>query len=148
MVPNNFQRVGAVSNSHAGREFEDAAKGFFLGQGIQLQPDFAVPVGGKVKKSHKFDLGSAVPPILVECKSYTWTSGGNSPSAKIRGINEAMLLFSLAPDDYRKIMFLLKHMRKEVSLAQHYLKNQSHLIPEKVEVWEYDLELEIGERIF
>jgi hypothetical protein len=93
-LTNNFQRVGASSNTEAGREFEDAAHIFFDKAGIKLTRGFAAPVGFKVKKSKIFDLGSDKPPILVECKSYRWTEGGNSPSAKIRGMNEAMLLFS------------------------------------------------------
>lgn len=92
--PNNFQRRGAISNTHAGREFEEAARLFFENTGIPLNPAFSVPVGTRIKKCHKFDLGSENPPILVECKSYTWTETGNSPSAKIRGMNEVMLLFS------------------------------------------------------
>ena len=125
---NNFQRIGSISNSHAGRDFEEAARRFLAGTGTALQPNFVAPVGFKVKKSHKFDLGSEDPPILVECKSYTWTSGGNSPSAKIRGMNEVMLLFSVAPEHYRQILFMLRHLRQNISLATHYIKNQGHLI--------------------
>jgi hypothetical protein len=53
-----------------------------LQTGIALKPGFTVPVGFKIKKAHAFDLGSEAPPILVECKSYTWTAGGNSPSRR------------------------------------------------------------------
>jgi hypothetical protein len=144
---NNFQRVGAISNTHAGREFEDAALAFFAEAGFALQPGFCAPVGVKVKKSHKFDLGSDNPPILVECKSYTWTSGGNSPSAKIRSLNEVMLLFSVAPERYRKILFLLKDLRKAESLAAHYIKTQGHLIGPDVEIWEFDLARKQGQRL-
>jgi hypothetical protein len=147
-MENNFQRVGSVSNAHAGRAFEQAARLFFAETGIVLEPEFTAPVGHKIKKPHKFDLGSEDPPILVECKSYTWTSGGNSPSAKIRGLNEVMLLFSLAPRRYRKILFVLKHLRREVSLASHYVKTQGHLIGPKVEIWEFDLDKKHGERVF
>jgi hypothetical protein len=150
MDTNNFQRVGSASNTEVGREFEEAAHIFFEASGIKLTRDFVAPVGFKLKKSHKFDLGSENPPILVECKSYTWTSGGNSPSAKIRGMNEVMLYFSVAPPHYRKILFLLKHMhqRSGVSLASHYVKNQGHLIGPGVEVWEFDLSLKQGAQIF
>lgn len=145
---NNFQRVGSLSNSHAGREFEQAVMAYFANNGALLQPEFTAPVGYKVKKPHKFDLGSSDPRVLVECKSYTWTNGGNSPSAKIRGLNEVMLLFSVAPVDYRKILFMLKHMRREVSLAAHYVKNQGHLIGPGIEIWELDLEGEQAARVF
>jgi hypothetical protein len=68
-----------------------------------------------VKKNKTFDFGSDDPAILVECKSYTWTSGGNSPSAKIRGMNEAMLIFSVPPAHYREIALrLADKMRMEL----------------------------------
>jgi hypothetical protein len=147
---NNFQRVGAASNAEAGREFEQAAHIFFEASGIKLTRDFVAPVGFKVKKNKKFDLGSASPPILVECKSYTWTATGNSPSAKIRGMNEAMLIFSVAPPEFRKILFVLKHLhlRSGVSLAEHYIKNQGHLIGPGVEIWEFDLDTKQGAQLF
>ena len=116
--------------------------------GIILESGFVAPVGYKVKKDHKFDLGSNNPPILVECKSLKWTSGGNSPSAKIRSMNEVMLLFSVCPQRYRRILFLLKHLRRDVSLASHYVKTQGHLIGQNIEIWELDVDAESAERVF
>ena len=147
-MANNFQRVGAISNSHVGREFEDAAQLFFSQTGASLRLGFSVPVGFRVTRPHKFDLGSEEPPILVECKSYTWTEGGNSPSAKIRALNEVMLLFSVSPARYRKILFLLKDMRRNLSLAEHYIRTQGHLIGVGVEIWEFDLAQKRGECVF
>ena len=144
----NFQRLGAISNTHVGNEFEAAAQSYFEKTGIALQRGFSVDVGYVLKKPHKFDLGSEHPPILVECKSYKWTTGGNSPSAKIRSLNEAMLLFSVAPAGYKKMLFLLRDLRRNLSLAEHYVKTQGHLIGEGVEIWEYDLERNSAERVF
>jgi hypothetical protein len=148
MGDNNFQRPGSLSNTHVGRDFEAAALLFFAETGVALEPGFSEKVGYRIKKSHKFDLGCKEPPILVECKSYTWTVGGNSPSAKIRALNEVMLLFSLAPKRYRKILFVLKHLRKDVSLAAHYVKTQGHLIGPNIEIWEFDLDKKHGEQVF
>ncbi len=147
---NNFQRRGAISNAHAGREFEEAARLFFENTGISLGTAFPVPVGGRIKKPHNFDLGSEKPPILVECKSYTWTETGKSPSAKIRGMNEVMLLFSVSPHHYRKILFVLKHLHQRTgqSLATHYIRTQGHLIPDGVEIWEFDMDRKTGAHIF
>jgi len=173
---NNFQRVGSIRNTHVGQEFELAAQAFFATTGIPLTPSFGVPVGHIKTRLHKFDLGSEEPPILVECKSYTWTSGGNSPGAKIRSMNAVMLLFSVAPVRYRKILFVLiptvlfldrwyarglaggarqnkdlyqppdtihesilraagiRHLRKELSLAKHYIATQGHLIGPGIEI--------------
>jgi hypothetical protein len=63
-------------------------------------------------------------------------------------MNEVMLLFSVAPERYRKILFVLKHLRKNVSLAAHYIKSQGHLIGPHVEIWEFDLDAKTGERVF
>lgn len=133
-----FQRVGSVSNTHAGREFQSAVHSFLSGMGLVLEPEFAVEIGHVVKKRHRFDLGNQVPPVLVECKSYTWTVSGHTPSAKIRGLNEAMLLFSVAPAEYRKLLVMLRNLRREESLAENWLRNHAHLVPPGVEIWEYD----------
>lgn len=138
MTGNNFQRLNSISNAHAGNDFETLAALYLAGQGIQVTPSFALPVGnGERTKSHRFDLGSDSPPVLVECKSHTWTSGGNMPSAKLTVWNEAMYYFALAASHYRKIFFVLKHLRQQESLAAYYVRLYNHMIPSGVEVWEY-----------
>ncbi|WP_421698019.1 hypothetical protein [Ancylobacter sp.] len=138
MSDTTFQRIGSVSNAHAGADFESVAQRFFRTQGIMLERSFAAPVGlNSNKKLHKFDLGSREPPILVECKSHKWTSGGNTPSAKLTVWNEAMLYFLCSPPHFRKIMFALKHDRRDQSLASYYIRSYPHLIPDDVEFWEY-----------
>lgn len=42
--------------------------------------------------------------IVIECKSHTWTSGDNVPSAKLTVWNEAMYYFSLTPSEFRKVL--------------------------------------------
>ena len=137
---NNYQRRGSTSNSHVGRDFEAAAQDYFRKMGISLRKDHSVQIGLSSQKDRKFDLGSDDPPVLVECKSHTWTSGGNVPSAKMTVWNEAMYLFLLAPKCFQKILFVLRDFNEErnVSLAEYYVRNYSHLIPDDVEIWEYD----------
>jgi hypothetical protein len=148
MDTNNFQRIGSASNAHVGNDFEGIARSFFATQGISLVKNFTAPVGvGSLKKLHSFDLGSYDPPVLVECKSHTWTQGGNMPSAKMTVWNEAMYYFHLAPANYRKVFFVLKHTRREQSLATYYLRMHGHLVPDGVEVWEYDVATSVGERL-
>lgn len=137
---NNFQRIGAVSNAHVGDDFEDTAQLYFLSQGKRLQKRFKVSLGLSSKKVHDFDLGAAQPPVLVECKSHKWTSGGKVPSGKIHIWNEAMYYFHLAPRGYRKILFVLRDYddKKRETLAQYYIRTQRHLIPDDVEILEFD----------
>ena len=141
MDTNNFQRLGSISNAHVGRDFETIARTYFELQGIHLTADFPVAVGASAdKKCRKFDLGAENPPVLVECKSHRWTSGGNIPSAKITVWNEAMYYFYLAPQHFRKVLFVLRDhsKRRGESLAEYYVRNYGHLIPDGVEIQEFN----------
>lgn len=150
MQPTNFQRIGSVSNAHVGNEFEEVARAVFAEHGITLSRSFGVPVGvGRTKKLRRFDLGSENPPVLLECKSHTWTQGGNIPSAKITVWNESMYYFHVAPSGFRKVLFVLKDRcagRME-TLASYYLRNYRHLVPDDVEFWEFDAVSNLAERI-
>lgn len=149
MDTNNFQRIGSISNSHFGNEFEQIVLNFFARQGLHLTSGFSVPVGAAaVKKVRRFDFGSESPPVLIECKSHAWTSGGNIPSAKITVWNEAMYYFQLAPAHYRKILSTLKSVRRGTTLAKHYVKCYGHMIPFGVEIWEFDTESSEAERLY
>ena len=134
-----FQRKGAISNAHVGRVFESKAQAFFLSQGLELELNVSVPIGVNGTKLHAFDLGSHEHKVLVECKSHTWTEGGNVPSAKMTAWNQAMYYFYVAPEEYRKILFVLYDFseKREETLAEYYLRTNSHLIPKGVELWEY-----------
>ena len=138
---NNFQRLGAISNADVGSDFETAAQEWFLKEGVRLQRNYSVEVGLSKMKERKFDLGSSEPPVLVECKSHKWTSGGNVPSAKITVWNESMYYFLLAPPGFRKVLFVLRDVseKRGESLAEYYVRNHSHLIPNDVEILEYDV---------
>lgn len=135
------------SRKHQGTNFENIAKEVIFAQKkIILTKDIAIPIGvSQNKKKHKFDLGNIEEKILVECKYHSWTITGNSPSAKMTIWNEAMLFFMLTPKDYTKILFVKKstHDNKKETLAGYYFRTYSHLIPENVEIWEYDTESEI-----
>ena len=126
-----------------GNDFELAAQEVFASQGLRLDRHFRLAVGvGKKKKEHRFDLGSATHKVVVECKSHRWTVGELVPSAKMTVWNEAMYYFALAPNDYQKIMFVLRDFsfKKRETLAEYYLRTYDHLVPEGVEVWEYNEE--------
>ena len=91
-------------------------------------------------KEHKFDLGSSEQKVIIECKSHTWTEGGNVPSAKLTTWDQAMLYFFLAPRRYRKIFVAKKDVNPKTkeSLAAYYIRMHSHVIPDEVEFWEAD----------
>lgn len=138
----DFQRIGAISNTQVGIDFESVAALCLAAADIHVHPSFSIPVGvGETKKQHAFELGSEEPPVLVECKSHRWTSpGGNVPSAKITVWNEAMYYFAIAPPGYRRIFFVLRdHSEtRKLTLAEYYLNRFRHLVPDGVEFWEFD----------
>ena len=137
------------NNSTTGAKFEDAVLLFFRGADLDLSRNHSVEVGaGSFRKAHRFDLGSSDPPTLVECKSHTWTDGGNAPSAKLSVWNEAMLYFSVAPVGHRKILAVLAHARRGESLADHYVKRFQHLVPPGVEIWEIVADGSSGRHVF
>lgn len=142
---NNFQRDGSTSNAHVGRAFEARARKVLADRGLRLGPGHKVPCGlGAVRKSHAFDLGSDNPKVIVECKSHTWTSGGNVPSAKMKNWAEAMFYFHMAPPNYRKLFFVERSVRpgRSESLLSYFLRTQAHMIPPTVEFWELDSDSE------
>ena len=135
-----FQRKGATSNTQVGRDFEAKAQEFFRRQGLLLQRNVQVDIGITGKKPHAFDLGDQTAKVIVECKSHTWTEGGNVPSAKMTAWNEAMYFFHAAPRRYRKIFFVLRDFseKKKQTLADYFIRTNPHLIPSDVEIWEFD----------
>ena len=152
-MTNNFQREGSSSNSHVGRDFEEAAIGVLAECGVKVRKKYSVEVGvSNFKKHHEFDLGADHPPTIVECKSHRWTKGGNVPSAKLTIWNEAMYYFACSPSKFRKIFFVLRDVRekrgKSESLAEYYIRIYYHLIPSGVEIWEFDEKMNEAEIVY
>jgi hypothetical protein len=143
-----LRESGMVHNALVGCLFEEKVRKLLLKKGVVLRRGFSVLVGvAATKKRRKFDLGSDNPPILVECKSHTWTQGGNMPSAKMTVWNEAMYYFHVAPAEFRKILFVFKHERAGQSLAAYYLRTHGHLVPNGVEVWELDTHADVATQL-
>ncbi|MCH7663184.1 MAG: hypothetical protein IH859_04855 [Chloroflexi bacterium] len=145
----NFQRKNAVSNTQVGIDFEDIALSHFSKEIPDLHKEFRIAIGFKEKKSHKFDLGSSLQNVIIECKSHTWTTSGNMPSAKLTTWDQAMFYFFLAPDKYRKIMFVKKDLKPKSgeSLCNYYMRTHANVIPDGIEFWEADEGAEIIRRV-
>jgi len=131
-----------LSNVGRGQEFAAAVARYLTSAGLNVQPEYSVRVGigSKSTKDHRFDFGNAE--VLVECKCYGWTEGGNNPSAKISTLNEAMMYFHSTPGHYRKMLFIpatvKQGARNPQTFAEYYVRLHGHFIPASVEVWELD----------
>ncbi len=138
---NNFQRKGSSSNTQVGNDFEDLVQAFFISQGITVKKNIPILIGiNKNKKSHRFDLGNETDNLIIECKSHTWTESGNVPSAKITTWDQAMFYFLACPEGYRKVFMVLRDFssKRNETLCEYYLRTKAHLIPDDVEIWEFD----------
>jgi len=134
------KRKGATSNTSVGIDFETLTLNYFKQSIPDITRPFWLPIGHIEQKEHKFDLGSVEQKIIIECKSHTWTKGGNVPSAKLTTWDQAMLYFFLAPRKFRKIFVVKKDLKAKTqeSLTSYYIRTHSHVIPDEVEFWEVD----------
>ena len=94
-------------------------------------------------KKKNYDVEFFIPStvkVLVECKSHKWTKSDKVPSAKLTVWNEAMYYFLVAPPNFRKIFFVLRDYseKRNETLATYYLRTYGHLVPDDVEIWEYE----------
>jgi hypothetical protein len=141
-----------MSNREKGDRFSKIVGEYLKYQGFDLQPEFIVHVGlnSRTKKPHAFDHGNNS--MLIECKYYGWTKGGNNPSGKIATINEAMVYFHATPDSYSKKLFISKTSKKGIrrpeTLAEYYVRLHGHFIPDNVEIWEFDSTTNEARKLF
>lgn len=102
-----------------------------LGQhfGVNFRLEHPIPIGTP-PKVHRFDLVSADLQYVGECKSYTWTSGDNSPSAKLGHVNEAVFYLSFLPAEYSRFVVMQRdvHPKRLESLADDYYRKHQHLL--------------------
>ena len=96
---------------------------------------------GDPARPHKFDIADKTQHIVIECKCYTWTDSGNIPSAKLRGLNEAVFYFSFLPAETEKLLVMAyaTHSRRSETLAEYYFRTNHHLLGD-VKVVEFNVE--------
>lgn len=122
----------AASNSlnpAKGRDFQDAAAkilGDFFHVGFRLE--HRVPIGHPPKQ-HKFDLVSDDGRYVGESKNFSWTEGGNVPSAKLAFLNEAVFYLQHLPADVCRFVVMRRDVRLNgESLAEYYFRINRHLL--------------------
>lgn len=117
-----------------GRAFEDRVlkymenkfKKRLYKQNLQVGPN----------KFHEFDLVSEDKNIVIECKSYTWTKSGNSPSAKISTAIEAVFYLSRIAVDKKILVFQDDINDRGESFVSTFVRRYDGILDD-VEVWAY-----------
>ena len=92
----------ATPNPKVGKDFQNKVKQWFeTDRNTPLYLEHAINIGTP-SRPHKFDISDMDEDLVIECKCYTWTDSGNIPSAKLRGLNEAIFYFSFLPPQTEK----------------------------------------------
>lgn len=96
---------------------------------IRFQIEHSIPIGNP-PKNHKFDLVSDNGLYIGECKNYSWTEGGNVPSAKMGFINEAVFYLQHIPSDRFRFVVLRRDLSNNriEPLADYYYRMNKHLL--------------------
>jgi hypothetical protein len=127
-------------NPKIGRAFQEKVRHWFSKDRKEnFVLEYPVHIG-KPARPHNFDVANETGTTVIECKCYAWTDSGNVPSAKLRGLNEAVFYFSFLPKETEKILVMAHavHPKKSESLAEFYVRTNNHLLGD-VKVWEFDV---------
>ncbi|VVB96563.1 Uncharacterised protein [uncultured archaeon] len=117
-------------NTGKGRSFQKQASEllshFF---GVEFRLGYPIPIGIPPKE-HRFDLVSADSRYVGECKNYSWTEGGNVPSAKMGFVNEAVFYLSFLSPEIIRFIVMRKdiHPTRRESVADYYHRTYHHLL--------------------
>ena len=126
-------------NPKVGKEFEKVTQEWAeLYFDCEFDREKPVEIGYP-PKPHKFDLVSKDESIVIECKCYTWTEGGNVPSAKLATLDEAILYMRNIARPAKKIiaMRLARNEKKQITLAEYFCDKKGHLLDD-ISVCELD----------
>jgi hypothetical protein len=117
---------------------------YFKDEGYNLDFNVKVNIGLDHKKNKNYDLGSKDNKILIECKAHTWTRPDfRNPSAKLITWVSEMYKFQLCPEGFRKI-FVVQYdysPKHNETLMQYFIRLNKHLIPDDVEMMEYNTKM-------
>ena len=96
---------------------------------VMFQTEHPIPIGNP-PKNHKFDLFSYDGNYIGECKNYSWTEGGNVPSAKMGFINEAVFYLQHVSSDKFRFVVLRRDVdnKHTETLADYYYRTNKHLL--------------------
>ena len=117
-------------NTGKGKDFQRiAAKLLSRYFKIDFQIEYSIPIGNP-PKDHRFDLVSENRMYIGECKNYSWTEGGNVPSAKMAFVNEAVFYLQHLSTDKKKFVVMRRDFDKKraETLSDYYYRTYKHLL--------------------
>ncbi len=126
------------SSKLSGDDFEELVGQYLQSKfGQQFKRNESLMIGQG--KFHKFDWVSSDGNIVVECKNYTWTKSGNSPSAKFATLVETLFYFSRIKAN-RKILVMRESLNSNAASLVDTFVDRYEGILDDVEIWKYNIE--------
>jgi hypothetical protein len=128
--------LNMLSNTERGKAFQllcrDALK-----RALSRDFDLEVPLQIGGGKSHSFDLAIRERDVVVECKVFKFTAGGNNPSAKITTLREAAMYVRSIPGNVERILIVKHdpHPKREETLGRYFVRPNASFL-EQVTVLE------------
>ena len=122
--------MSVVSNTARGHLFSVLVRRALEAHfGEPFDEEVPIPLGSP-PRPHRFDLVSRSRTYVCECKAYTWTSGGNTPSAKLSHLKEAGQYLGLLGDGVHSLLILKRdvHPTRGESLAEYFVRLHGHLM--------------------
>jgi hypothetical protein len=118
------------TNTGKGRDFQKMAADILSQHyNVVFLIEKPIPIGNP-PKPHRFDLVSDDLQYIGESKNYSWTEGGNVPSAKMGFINEAVFYLQQLPSGKKRFVVLRRDVdeKRLESLADYYFRTNKHLL--------------------
>lgn len=117
-----------VSNRERGEAFQSCCYEA-LKRAFQRDFLFEVPIV-VAGKQHKFDLATGEGDIVVECKAFKFTAGGNEPSAKISTLREAVTFLDGVQGDCQRLLIIKHdtHPIRQETLGQLFVRRNRHML--------------------
>lgn len=118
-----------ISNVEKGKIFQNYCQKILkaeFGRDIESEVRFTLTDG----RSHKFDLATSDRAIVAECKAYTWTSGGNIPSAKITHLKESVDYLNNLPPSIKALLLIKRdpHPVRRETIGSYFVRLNKEIL--------------------
>lgn len=129
-LPNSPSTSSPSGHTQRGKDFQRlAAKALAQLTGASLLEEVRIAIGEPAKE-HVFDLATPDLLLVAECKAFTFTATGKSPSAKISILLEAVMYLRYLPAGTTRVLLMQRSDRASATetLAEYFVRLKKHLI--------------------
>jgi hypothetical protein len=134
ILPDPITIDSAFPSALSASQFEERVSHFACNYFKKQFTECALDIGSG--KLHRFDRVSYDRSVVIECKSYNWTSGGNYPSGKIATLKEALFYFQNINAEKKILAMHHREFPNKELLADVFYRQNQQLFHD-VELWDF-----------